>query len=411
MSNRIAIVGGGMVGASLALLLSRALPKFSIVLLEAQSLNNIQDPLPSFDARSTALAPGTQQILQQLGLWGEITSHATAIDRIRVSDSGHPGCLSLGPEDNHGDPLGYVVENRGLGLALNTALTRCPNIEVRAPILVQGIQPQARGVVLRLLNQPALSADLVIVADGADSPLRKQLGIGERVHDYYQSALVANVQHQSPHKGRAFERFTRSGPLALLPLGGSRGAYSSLVWTLPEAQAQQCLALSDAEFLRALQIEFGYRLGHFVHATPRLSYPLKLRIATEQVRSGVVLLGNAAHFLHPVAGQGFNLALRDATRLAEVLRQAPEPWLGDLQVLSRYLQGQERDQWRTILLSHSFNQIFRYPSPVVSGLRTLGLGVLAGFSPVRDGFIRQLSGRAERRARPFSLSTSSFGKD
>jgi 2-polyprenyl-6-methoxyphenol 4-hydroxylase len=391
-------------GAALALLLAQSLPGKSIHLLEQKPLTSASDQAlaqPHFDARSTALAPTSVRLFERLGVWPALGRHATAILRVQVSDRGHPGWVRMTTDSNQGNPLGYVVENRALSRALVDALLANPALTLRAPVNVRSVQAGADGMTLAT-DQGNLRAQLVIVADGADSPLRQSLGIGESVKDYHQCALIANVKHQLPHKGVAYERFTEHGPMALLPLGGDQGAVSALVWTWPESQIQKIAGLQDSQFLERLQQVFGYRLGRFLQVGVRQSYALQLRLAREQVRSGLVLMGNAAHFLHPVAGQGYNLALRDGLHLAEVLRDAGDTPLGDLALLQKYERQQAADQRATIFLSDTFNELFRSGDRGAVLLRNLGMMGVESSSALRNLFIRQLSGRASRRADPWS---------
>jgi 2-octaprenyl-6-methoxyphenol hydroxylase len=399
----IAIVGGGLMGAALALLFCKTLPGRRVVLIEQKALESASDQVlaqPNFDARSTALAPTSATTLRRLGVWPALATHATAIRRVQVSDRGHLGWVRLDTDSNQGEPLGYVVENRALGRALTDAMLACGGLELKAPAQVQRLTTLRGGVRLDLGDQH-LEAELVVVADGADSPLRHQLGIAESSKDYQQSAVIANVRHEQSHGETAFERFTNHGPLAFLPLGGENGHTSAVVWTWPAEQAEDSLALSDQEFLRRLQNEFGYRLGRLQQVGVRQSYVLRLCLAREQVRSGVVLMGNAAHFLHPVAGQGYNLALRDGLRLAEVLQSAGQGSLGDLVLLQEYERRQASDQRNTVRLSDGFNELFRAHEPHWILLRNLGMIGVEWSVTVRDTFIRQLSGRGTRRANPW----------
>jgi len=407
----IAIVGGGLMGAALGLLLAQSLPGRRIQLLEQKHFSGPSDQSlaqPHFDARSTALAPTSVHLLERLGVWSALKRHASAILRVQVSDRGHLGWVRLTTDSNRGDPLGYVVENRALSRVLTDALLATPALMLRAPVSVQSLKADAEGMRL-VTDSGVVRAQLVIVADGADSPLRQNLGIGERVKDYHQSALIANVQHQLPHQGVAFERFTEQGPLALLPLGGSSGSVSALVWTWPEARIHEAMALPDMEFLSHLQQVFGYRLGRMQQVGLRQSYALQLRLAREQVRSGLVLMGNAAHFLHPVAGQGYNLALRDGLHLAEVLRTSGRANLGDLGLLQKYEHLQAADQRATVFLSDTFNELFRSDDRGAVLLRNLGMMGVETSGALRNLFIRQLSGRASRRADPWSRLR--FGSD
>lgn len=403
----IAIVGGGLMGAALALLFCKTLPGRRIVLIEQKALESASDDAlaqPNFDARSTALAPTSAVSLQRLGVWPALAAHATAIRRVQVSDRGHLGWVRLDTDSNGGEPLGYVVENRAFARALTDAMLACEGLKLKMPEQVQRLIPGRDGMRLQLARQN-LEAELVIIADGADSPLRQQLGIAEFSKDYRQAAVIANVRHEQCHAETAFERFTHHGPLAFLPLGGARGKTSAVVWTWPEGQTAEAMAMSDAEFLVHLQKEFGYRLGRLQQVGERQSYALRLCLAKEQVRSGIVLMGNAAHFLHPVAGQGYNLALRDGLRLAEVL-QGATGGLGELELLQKYERLQEGDQRNTVRLSDGFNELFRAHEGHWILLRNLGMIGVEWSTTVRDSFIRQLSGRGSRRANPWSAIQS-----
>lgn len=397
----IAIVGGGMVGAVLALLLARNLPCAHITLFDRYEAG--EKDRPSFDRRSTAIAPSTEQCFRRLGLWSALAAHATAIEQIHVSDKGHAGMALFDPSDNSGAPLGYVIDNGGMGQVLLAAVNSQPNLQgVQAN--VKSINMVAQGAVLNTddtSGQNATVFDLVVVADGAHSSLRKQLGIDVRRVDYQQHAIVANVRHELPHQLQAFERFTSRGPIALLPKGGhASSCESALVWTCPADELENYQALAGAQLIQRLQSQFGFRLGRLLDISTPNFYPLELLVAQEQVRSNVVLMGNAAHFLHPVAGQGFNLSVRDALRLVSVLKTAVAQGsnIGDLAVLQSYEKQQQADQQNTIALSHGFNRIFtRMPLPIQL-LRTSGLIALELNPVLRAQFIRLLSGRAQPAA-------------
>lgn len=399
----IAIVGGGMVGASLALMFNHALNPVKVALIEAKvfqtSAKGSDAGLTSFDMRSTALAPTTVTAMQKLGVWHAMQAYATAIDKIYVSDRGHFGRAVFTPQDNAGSPLGHVVENYGLGVALVKAVKQASGVHVLAPFEVCSVEHHANAVSLLSSDQKKISARLLVIADGADSLLRSQLGITEKRTDYQQTAIVVNVETEQAHKACAYERFTQNGPLALLPLDGAQGKRSAVVWTQDTEQANATLALDDAGFLYALQQVFGYKLGRILKVGERAHYPLSLRVAQEQVRSNLVLMGNAAHFLHPVAGQGFNLAVRDALRLIDVLKEEDIKDVGRLSALHKYELAQLRDQDRTIALSNGFNQVFRHPSKTVALMRNIGLSAIEHHPLARHLFLAQLSGQAESQAR------------
>lgn len=398
----ISIIGGGMVGATLALLLADTLPERNVVLLEARPFRPGDLDLPSFDARSTALSPTSVHALKRLNVWQSLAEFMTPIERIRVSDAGFPGLLQLTMADNGDEPLGFVVENRGLGGALADALALRANLSVQAPAMVDRLVPRTGGTDVVLTDGTVLTCELAIVADGADSPLRRQLGIAESEMDYSQFALVTNIAHDKPHAGVAHERFADEGPMALLPLGGPSGRHSALVLTCDEFRREELASWPDEFLLAFVQKGFGYRRGRFTQVATRHFYPLTLRWAREQARSGVVLMGNAAHYLHPLAGQGFNLSMRDCLRLAEILVRAEAGFLGDLALLQAYERAQHSDQWRTIGLSHGFSRLFARRDPVSGMVRSAGLLGLEFSGVLRHRFIDLMAGRVAQQAQPWS---------
>ena len=406
----IAVVGGGMVGIAQALLLANSRGSWRIALIESQSIktgdNAVVDgpaarttPVArvnnSFDSRSTALAEGSKKILQDCGVWPGLQGQLTAIRQVHVSDRGHFGGSLLKAEDYQQDALGYVVENSYFGRALARALSERPNIEILAPAQVKQLTPQATGwsasVELGQIPTP-VTCSLLILADGTASKLGKSIGIDYSVDSYGQGAVIANVETDRPHGGKAYERFTDQGPIALLPLGVSDSSCrNALVWTQPLDQVEQLMSLSDRDFCQQLQRDFGARAGHFVRVSQRHCYPLQLVVAKEQVRRGLVMMGNAAHFLHPVAGQGFNLALRDCQALAAVLAESGDD-PGELPLLQRYLHAQSLDQCATIGLSHGLVKLFSsaaLPSALLRGLGLLGMDV---FPPGKRLFAQQAMG-------------------
>lgn len=388
---QLAIVGGGLVGASLALALQAGARArgWRIVLIEPFAPGDAWQP--SYDARSSALSYGSRQIFERLGLWPLLAERAEAITQIQVSDRGRFGATRLSAADEGVPALGYVLENAWMGHCLWKALD--PEVvEWRCPAEVTRMEALEAGYRLHLGDDSSLDCELAILADGGRSGLREQLGIAVRHTAYEQSALIANVSPAEPHGGQAFERFTEQGPLALLPLPDERCA---LVWTRPPVDAERLQALSDRAFLSELQDAFGYRLGALRQVGARHVYPLALVEATEQVRPHLVVLGNAAHSLHPVAGQGFNLSLRDAQTLADsLLEGADGP--GDFAVLQRYLRCQRQDQALTVGFSDGVTRLFgRGESLLVAG-RTLGLLGLDLLPPAKRWFARQAMGLGTR---------------
>lgn len=388
----LAIVGGGLVGASLALALqSTARARgWRIALIEPFALSSGYQP--SYDARSTALAYGSRLIYERLGVWPAIAERAEPIVDIHVSDKGRFGTTRLSARDEGVPALGYVVENAWIGHCLWQGLD-AKVIDCQCPAEVTQLTPLGDGYRLTLKDGSTLDCNLLVLADGGRSGLREQLGIGVKTTPYGQSALIANVTPERPHQGQAFERFTDEGPMAFLPLGDNRCA---LVWTRQSADAERLAQLDDRTFLEQLQQAFGYRLGAIRQVGSRYLYPLALTEAKEQVRPHLVVLGNAAHSLHPVAGQGYNLSLRDTLALAEHLIQSPEP-LGDFATLQRYQQAQLGDQQLTVGFSDQTTRLFSTAQPLVAAGRTLGLVALDLLPPAKHWFARQAMGLGVRK--------------
>ncbi|TCD19448.1 2-octaprenyl-6-methoxyphenyl hydroxylase [Pseudomonas sp. IC_126] len=387
----LAIIGGGLVGASLALALQKVAKArgWSIELIEPFEPGS--EYQPSYDARSTALSYGTRLIYQRLGVWEQIAQRAEPITQIQVSDRGRAGAARLDAKTEHVPALGYVVENAWIGHCLWQALDDEVVVR-RCPAEVERMQAVVDGFRLTLTDGKQLDCNLAVLADGGRSALREQLGIDIKRTPYGQTALIANVTPGKPHGGNAFERFTDEGPMALLPLPDSRCA---LVWTRPEQDAARLVALSEAEFLGELQQAFGYRLGGFQQVGARHLYPLELIEAEEQVRSSLVVLGNAAHSLHPIAGQGYNLSLRDTEALAAVLLASPAR-LGDLAVLQAYHRQQRSDQWLTVGFSDRVTQLFGDSGNLSVAGRNLGLLGLDLLPPAKTWFARQAMGLGVR---------------
>ena len=388
---QLAIIGGGLVGASLALALQEGARQrgWRIVLIEPFAPGNSYQP--SYDARSSALSYGTRQIYERLGLWPALSARADPIRQIHVSDRGRFGATRLSAESEGVPALGYVVENAWLGQCLWQALD-AEVVEWRCPAEVTALQALGDGYRLTLNDGSQLDCDLAVLADGGRSGLREQLGIAVKTTPYGQSALIANISTAEAHQGQAFERFTDDGPMALLPLSENR---SALVWTRQGGDAQRLAALSEREFLVELQQVFGYRLGALTQVGVRHLYPLSLVEASEQVRPHLVVLGNAAHSLHPIAGQGYNLSLRDTLALAEALLDSPAT-PGDFTVLQDYLRRQRLDQQLTVGFSDQVTRLFSTAQPLLVAGRNLGLLGLDLLPPAKHWFARQAMGLGTR---------------
>ncbi|TWH71470.1 2-octaprenyl-6-methoxyphenol hydroxylase [Azomonas agilis] len=387
----IAIIGGGLVGASLALALQADAKQrgWRIRLIEPFKPGDSYQP--SYDARSSALSFGTRLIYQKLGLWEAIAQHAEPIKQIKVLERGRLGSTRLEAQKEGVPALGYVVDNAWIGHCLWQALDQNV-VTLDYPAKVQQLKPQVGGYQLHLEDGRQLNCALAVLADGGRSELREQLGIHIKTRSYDQTALIANVTVSAAHAGQAFECFTEHGPLALLPLSGHNCA---LVWTRPADDALRLAALDESAFLLELQHAFGSQLGQFTQVGRRYAYPLALVEAEEQVRSHLVLLGNSAHSLHPIAGQGYNLSLRDVITLAETLVKSPEA-PGHLATLLRYQERQHLDQCLTIGFSDQLVRLFGQGSPWVARARSVGLVALDNLPILKHWFARQAMGLGVR---------------
>ena len=377
----LVVVGAGMVGASFCCALENLLREspISVLVIEAIAPNNGLAKQSSFDARSTALSFGSRKIFEEFAVWQELGAAVSAIDEIQVSDRGRLGAVSLSAQEQKVDAFGYVVENKRLGEVLNARLLGSDKINLLSPAAVSSIKATEGGMQLRLQHGDSdaiVDTSLVVLADGGKSPVCEQLGISQSIERYDQHALIANIVFEKPHNNIAYERFTDTGPLAILPLqaidGTNRG---SLVWTLSVEQAAEFREMYEEQLLSLLQERFGFKLGKITNIGERFVYPLSLSLAKEQVRPGLALLGNVAHTLHPVAGQGLNLALRDARVLVDVLGKAmqQEAALGDMSMLSEYVARQEADQALTTQFTHNITKLFSSNNDAKVWLRKFGL--------------------------------------
>jgi 2-octaprenyl-6-methoxyphenol hydroxylase len=412
----LVIVGAGMVGASLACILDKASLKRSqkdnsqkegplkILLVESAPVDlNAPPAQPSFDARTTVLSYGTVDYLRKQGFWQAIENHAAAITRIHVSDQGRLGSAWLSHEEQGVEALGYVIENRLLGSQFNQVLSTAESIELCHTVKVSALIPKTTGMAVQLDSgsaQEEITTELVVLAEGGRSGLCEKLGIHRHTESYNQSAIIANVAFSKSHENVAYERFTPDGPLALLPLPDIDNEHrAALVWTQKSNESEALLNLSDSEFLGLLQQAFGNRVGNCTRVGQRHSYPLNLIKAEEQVRPGLVLLGNVAHSLHPVAGQGFNLAYRDTMRLAELLIEAAnnDSPLGDIAMLHRYQQSTENDQDKTAAFSHYMTRLFSTGNPAAVWARKFGLFSIDLVLPLRRAFAKRAMGMSDRQ--------------
>ena len=384
----VAIIGGGMVGASLAAGLAGT--GVRLLLVENSPLGAPQQP--SFDERTTALGNASRRIFEGLGCWDAIAPGAAAIRTIHVSEAGRFGFARLNAAEHGIDAFGYVVANRRIGAALWGKLAATPGLALRVPARAQDVVITADAVRFTVASaageREPVVARLVVAADGAHSQIRALAGIEAAVEDYDQLAVVANVATDRAHQGIAYERFTRTGALAVLPLhDGTLG----VIWACRPRHASELLALDDAGYLARLQAQFGWRAGRFVRAGRRGSYPLKLTRACATVATRTVLIGNAAQALHPVAGQGFNLGLRDAAMLAEVIANAQGD-AGAAQLLRRFEQWRAHDRSGVVHFTDALVKLFADARPGVGLLRNLGLLMFDLVPPAKSALARVSAG-------------------
>lgn len=400
----LVIIGGGLVGGSLAC----ALAGTGLRLCVVEAVPPRSEAQPSYDERVIALSWSSRRIFEGIGLWEAIAPGAEPIRQVHVSDRGRFGFTRLDHREEGVAALGYVAPARRLGQAIQGGLA---GVEMLCPAQLVGVRVRRERVALEVTVGSAsrlLETRLLVAADGGDSSVRKRLGLAVREYGYGHEALITTVTPERPRPGVAFERFTDTGPLALLPM--TAGRYS-VVRTVREGEAAGLLCLSDREFVAGLQDRFGYRLGRFTRPGRRSAYPLKLMLARESVRRRLVLIGNAAHTLHPVAGQGFNLGLRDVAALAEVsaraARAGDDP--GDDRTLAAYRRLRGWDQTTIVAATDALARLFVNPwLPVrwARGLGLLGLDLAPGLRhPLARRFMGLEGVNQPRLARGLPLGT------
>jgi len=409
----VAVVGGGMVGAAAALALARA--GFSTALLEAHAPKP-WSAIDEVDLRVVGLAPSSIALLDELGVWTSIRdARAGPYAHMHVWDAGSGAAIDFDAASEGRERLGYIVENSLVQSTLWQALgesqgaTPAPALRSSAssarstgtsvcdvrrlcPAEVRGFEAREDRIQLELADGATLAARLLVAADGSASPLRQLAGIATRGRDYAQRAVVAHVRTERPHAGTAWQRFLDTGPLALLPLADGR---SSLVWSLPEAEAQRVLALDDAAFLNALGAASDFRLGRIIASTSRASFPLQLQLAERYQAERFVLLGDAAHAVHPLAGQGVNLGLRDVAELRDTLLAARAAGrdIGAAHVLRRYARRRRSADTLDALGFDALARIYAWQSPALVAARGLGVRLLDRLAPLKRRLAEHASGR------------------
>jgi len=403
----LAIAGGGLVGASLAL----ALAPLGLRTVLVEGVAPAAGEHPSFDERTTALANGTVRVFRSLGVWRHMEREATPIRRIHVSEQGRFGTARIDAAEQGLEALGYVLPNRVIGAALWEGLRACAGVELIAPARATGSSLEGDARVLAFEHQGSerhIAARLVVAADGAKSLVREQAGIEADHWPYGQAAITATVTTQRFHDHVAYERFTPEGPIAVLPLAEGR---CGIVWTRRPEEAARLLALPDDPFLAEFQRAFGFRLGRLLGIGQRHCYELGLARTRRHVADRLAVVGNAAQAMHPIAGQGFNLGLRDAASLAEVIadaRVAGTLDAGAPDTLAAYAAWREQDQRRIVAFTDGLVRLFGSPLGLARGLRSAGLLAFDAFPPAKSAMARLsvgAAGRVPRLARGVPLAS------
>ena len=384
----VAVVGGGMVGAAAALSLARA--GFATALLEARA-PKAWNPHDEVDLRVVGLAPSSLALLDELGVWPSIRdARASPYAHMHVWDAESGAAIDFDAASEGRELLGYIVENNLVQWTLWRAL-EAAGVRRLCPAEVRAFDARDDRIQLELADGETLAARLLVAADGAASPLRQLAGIATSGRDYAQRAVVAHVSTERPHDGTAWQRFISTGPLALLPLADGR---SSVVWSLPEAEAQRVLALDERAFLDELGLACDFRLGRIMATTPCAGFPLKLQLAESYQAERFVLLGDAAHAVHPLAGQGVNLGLRDVAELRDTLvaARAAGRDIGAVHVLRRYARRRRSADTLDALGFDALARIYAWQSPALVAARGLGVRLLDRIDPLKRRIAEHAAG-------------------
>lgn len=367
----IIIVGGGMVGASLAVALSKT-TQYQIAVVDPFPLSNNPQ---TFDARALALSWGSVQIFNRLGLWQDFLPYTTAIGHIHISQQGFLGVTQLHAVDEGVDALGYTITADDLGRVLNEQLQQTTQVTFLQGHFLQLESENEGGIHLSITTASgevlSLQSRLLVGADGNHSAVRQALGIEVQVKDYHQVAILARVTMEKEHHHWAYERFTTQGPVAFLPLSGQD---HKLVMVVNEEAQQEVMELSDQDFAGRILLKFGHRLGHIKKISPRVAYPLKEMKASTLGQGAILLIGNAAHAQHPIAGQGYNLGLRDVESLVNALKTTrPGDPEGFCSLCADYRNNRMQDMQRVMGFTDGLIGLFEHASPLVGHLRGIGL--------------------------------------
>jgi 2-octaprenyl-6-methoxyphenol hydroxylase len=402
MSNKhydIVIAGGGMIGTSLAL----ALEPLGLSVAVVEAIPRKAAAQPSFDDRSTALSRSTQRMFEAMGLWPRIVAASTPIRTVHVSDQGRFGFSHIEAEEQGVEALGYVVINRVLGAVLQDALDHLERVDIFCPARIVDIElaPDKAAAEVEFVDgkKETLTCDLLVASDGANSAVREMMGITAQKSHYGQCAVIGNLLPEKDINNVAYERFTKQGPLAILPVADGRAGF---IWTVSDGDADRVMALDDDAFLAELQEQFGYRLGTFSKVGKRASYPLILSKALRLTATRSVLIGNSAHGLHPVSAQGFNLGMRDVAALVDCIADFPtvtqiDP--GGTSLLEQYSRWRHSDQKKLVRFTDGLVKLFGSESRPLRALRNIGMLGFDLVPGVRSAFAKHTMGLAGRLPR------------
>lgn len=388
----IVIVGGGYVGLSLAVALKQGDPALRCAVVDPKPMSELDK-----DPRASAIAAAASRMLTQLGIWTEISAKAQPINEMIVTDSKlrdavRPVFLTFGGTTNDNEPFAHMMPNSVLMPALYEAAS-AKGVSFFAPGIAETFQTSANSVLVTLKDGKTLSCQLLVAADGVRSKLRDQAGIKTVNWDYGQSGIVTTVRHERPHNGRAEEHFLPAGPFAILPLPGNR---SSLVWTEKTLDAQRLVSSDEFTFELELERRFGHHLGVLELDGKRQAYPLGLKLARDFVKPRFALIGDAAHGIHPIAGQGLNLGFKDVAALAETIIEARRLGqdIGTLDVLERYQRWRRFDTFQMGVVTDVLNRLFSNDNDILRAVRDLGLGIVERMPSLKSQFIKEAAGFA-----------------
>jgi 2-octaprenyl-6-methoxyphenol hydroxylase len=387
----VIILGGGLIGLALAAALDAS--GLSSILLDPADPD--QRIGTAFDGRTSAVSSSSMRMLETLGVVDRLAEPGCPILRISVADGLAPGALHFDPPVDDGEPLGWMHENRHLRAALRSRAEAGTNVWLMWKSKAVSIERGEHGVVASLGDGRRIGAPLLIAADGRSSPTRESAGIRMAHWRYNHQAIVATLRHERSHENVAYEIFFPSGPFALLPMSDDAlGHRSAIVWSVPQEDAAGWLSLSEADFAAEAQAAMGGFLGNIGLATPRSSYPLGFHHAAEITAERLALVGDAAHAIHPIAGQGLNLGFRDAAALAQVLVEGSRLGmdLGDAQLLARYQRWRSLDSLMVSVATDSLTRIYGVPGRTASAVRRFGMGLVNRLGPLRDRLMAEARG-------------------